>query len=49
MVQDLWLGPVPSPVTADEHVLKRLRIPLSESQPEFEAQVLNLAYYWSMR
>lgn len=37
------------PVTTDEHVLKRLRIPLSESQPEFEAQVLNLAYYWSMR
>lgn len=37
------------PVTADEHVLKRLRIPLSESQPEFEAQVLKIAYYWSMR
>lgn len=31
------------PVVADFHVLKRLRIPLNESQPEFEGQVLNLA------
>jgi hypothetical protein len=31
------------PVEADTHVLKRLRIPLTESQPEFEGQVLNLA------
>ena len=31
------------PVEADLHVLKRLRVPLNESQPEFEGQVLNLA------
>lgn len=31
------------PVEADAHVLKRLRIPLNESQPEFEGQILNLA------
>ncbi|WP_028656683.1 hypothetical protein [Nocardioides sp. J54] len=31
------------PVEADAHVIKRLRIPLNESQPEFEAQILNLA------
>jgi hypothetical protein len=31
------------PVSADEHVLKRLRIPLNESQPEFEGQMLNMA------
>jgi hypothetical protein len=28
---------------ADAHVLQRLRVPLSESQPEFEGQTLNLA------
>ncbi|MCV7289201.1 hypothetical protein H7J87_28135 [Mycolicibacterium wolinskyi] len=31
------------PVAADEHVLKRLRVPLNNSQPEFEGQVMNMA------
>lgn len=31
------------PVAEDAHVLKRLRIPLNQSLPEFEGQVLNLA------
>ena len=30
------------PEPGDEHVLQRLRIPLNQSQPEFEDQVLNL-------
>jgi len=31
-----------SPEEADEHVLQRLRVPLNDSQPEFEDQVLGL-------
>jgi hypothetical protein len=30
------------PEADDEHVLQRLRIPLNQSQPEFESQILNL-------
>ena len=31
------------PEPGDEHVLQRLRVPLTNSQPEFEAQVMGLA------
>jgi hypothetical protein len=32
-----------APNAGDEHILQRVRLPLTESQPEFEGQLLNLA------